>query len=101
MLFWHPLSSNSSGRKGVVMSNQSAGSSSQQRVFHAFNEMRAKLEALERARTEPIAIVGAGCRLPGNGNTLESFWQLLRDGRDAITQVPEERWNCEALYDPN
>jgi acyl transferase domain-containing protein/acyl carrier protein len=83
------------------MSNQSAGSSSQQRVFHAFNEMRAKLEALERARTEPIAIVGAGCRLPGNGNTLESFWQLLRDGRDAITQVPEERWNCEALYDPN
>jgi acyl transferase domain-containing protein len=49
---------------------------------------------------EPIAIIGIGCRLPGASNP-ESFWQLLHDGVDAITEVPAERWDINALYDPN
>ncbi|GAA6619605.1 type I polyketide synthase [Scytonema sp. NUACC26] len=48
---------------------------------------------------EPIAIIGIGCRFPGADNP-ELFWQILRDGVDAITEVPQERWNVEALYDP-
>lgn len=39
---------------------------------------------------EPIAIVGMGCRFPGADN-LAAFWQLLRSGRDAIGQMPDER----------
>ncbi|WP_415399085.1 type I polyketide synthase [Synechococcus sp. W4D4] len=42
---------------------------------------------------EPIAIVGIGCRLPGGSNSANAFWELLRDGRDAITEIPEERWD--------
>ncbi len=42
---------------------------------------------------EPIAIVGIGCRLPGGANSAEAFWQLLREGRDAISEVPTERWD--------
>ncbi len=48
---------------------------------------------------EPIAIVGIGCRFPKAKNP-ESFWQLLRNGVDAITEVPPERWDIDAFYDP-
>ncbi len=66
----------------------------------ALKEMRAKLDAIEQARTEPIAIIGMGCRFPG-ANTLEAFWQLLQEGVDAITKVPADRWDVHALYDPD
>jgi acyl transferase domain-containing protein/acyl-CoA synthetase (AMP-forming)/AMP-acid ligase II/thioesterase domain-containing protein/acyl carrier protein len=51
-------------------------------------------------RTEPIAVIGIGCRFPGAQGP-EGFWQLLREGVDAITEIPRERWNAEALYDPD
>jgi acyl transferase domain-containing protein len=46
---------------------------------------------------EPIAIIGMGCRFPGADNP-EAFWELLRDGVDAITEVPPDRWNTPELY---
>ncbi len=49
---------------------------------------------------EPIAIVGLGCRFPGAPD-LASFWRLLRDGGDAISEVPPERWDIDAFYDPD
>ncbi|MFN6568072.1 type I polyketide synthase [Dendronalium sp. ChiSLP03b] len=48
---------------------------------------------------EPIAIIGIGCRFPKAKNP-ESFWQLLRNGVDAITEVPPERWDINAFYEP-
>ena len=48
---------------------------------------------------EPIAIIGIGCRFPQTQNP-EQFWHLLRNGVDAISEVPPQRWNAEALYDP-
>ncbi len=48
---------------------------------------------------EPIAIVGMGCRFPGAGN-LEQYWQLLVEGRDAISEIPAERWQTDDFYDP-
>src|SRR5262249_6219592 len=50
---------------------------------------------------EPIAIVGMGCRYPGGVTDPGSFWQLLHEGVDAITEVPPERWDVDALYDPD
>lgn len=50
--------------------------------------------------TEAIAIIGLGCRFPGAPDP-DSFWQLLRDGKDAITEVPPDRWDLRAFYDPN
>ena len=49
---------------------------------------------------EPIAIVGIGCRFPGANNPT-AFWQLLRNGIDAITEVPKSRWDIEQFYDPD
>ncbi|MGK7875558.1 MAG: beta-ketoacyl synthase N-terminal-like domain-containing protein [Xenococcaceae cyanobacterium] len=48
--------------------------------------------------TEDIAIVGIGCRFPGANNP-EAFWQLLRDGVDAIAHYPTARPNAGAFYD--
>ena len=48
---------------------------------------------------DQIAIIGIGCRFPGGVNSPESFWKLLRDGKDAITEIPSERWDVDALYD--
>lgn len=49
--------------------------------------------------TEAIAIIGIGCRFPG-ANNLDAFWQLLREGVDAISEVPPSRWDVGAFYDP-
>jgi acyl transferase domain-containing protein/NADPH:quinone reductase-like Zn-dependent oxidoreductase/acyl carrier protein/SAM-dependent methyltransferase len=48
---------------------------------------------------EGIAIIGIGCRFPGGVNDAESFWKLLADGRDAVSEVPADRWNVERFYD--
>src|SRR6185295_8895645 len=48
---------------------------------------------------EPVAVVGLGCRLPGQANTPDAYWTLLQQGVDAVTEVPLERWNAEAIFD--
>src|SRR3989338_6987367 len=50
---------------------------------------------------EPIAIIGIGCRFPGGANDPESFWKLLTNGVDAVTEVPRDRWDADAFYDPD
>jgi acyl transferase domain-containing protein len=71
------------------------------RAFLAVDALQSRLDAVERARTEPIAIVGIGCRFPGGARDPETFWALLRDGVDAITTVPADRWDGDAYYDPD
>ena len=49
---------------------------------------------------EEIAIIGMGCRFPGQLNDVESFWDFLLKGGDAVVEVPPDRWNLERFYDP-
>jgi len=70
------------------------------RSLQAIDQLQAKLAAVERERTEPIAIVGIGCRFP-LGETPAAFWETLRNGVDAVTEVPPERWDVDAFYDPD
>jgi len=58
-------------------------------------------KASRLAGAEPVAVVGIGCRFPGGMHGPEGYWQALVDGRDAITEVPADRWNAEAYYDPD
>ncbi|MBX2802935.1 MAG: SDR family NAD(P)-dependent oxidoreductase [Myxococcales bacterium] len=47
---------------------------------------------------EPVAIVGAACRFPGGVNDLDALWALLERGGDAITEVPSDRFDIDAVY---
>jgi acyl transferase domain-containing protein/acyl carrier protein len=71
-----------------------------QRAFLALEQTRARLAVAEGALREPIAIIGLGCRVPGAENPA-NFWELLLEGRDAVGPVPADRWDTEALYDPD
>ena len=70
-------------------------------------EKRALLEKRLRAANgtsgaqtaEPIAIIGMSCRFPGGADTPEIFWELLKNGFDAVGEVPADRWDSAALYD--
>ncbi|MBE9049170.1 acyltransferase domain-containing protein [Nostocales cyanobacterium LEGE 11386] len=64
-------------------------------------KMRSELETIEKANTEPIAIIGMSCRFPGGANTPEAYWHLLHNGMDAIAEIPSNRWDVEAYYHPN
>ncbi|MEH3129196.1 MAG: polyketide synthase [Mycolicibacterium neoaurum] len=50
---------------------------------------------------EPLAIVGIGCRFPGDADTANRFWRLLLDEVDATGDVPATRWNAQRYHDPN
>lgn len=70
-----------------------------QRAIVALRQARERIEALERAHNEPIAVVGMACRFPG-GEDLEGFWRLLQEGRSAVVEVPAERWSLDDFHDP-
>ncbi len=53
-----------------------------------------------KIQREPIAIIGIGCRFPGGVDSPEKFWSLLRDGINAITEIPSDRIDIETYYDP-
>ncbi|NEP72541.1 MAG: acyltransferase domain-containing protein [Okeania sp. SIO2G4] len=63
--------------------------------------LKSELEAIKNPKKEPIAIIGMSCRLPGGVDSPEAFWQLLNQGIDAISEVPQQKWNIDEYYDPN
>lgn len=56
-------------------------------------------EKIGSTATRPIAIVGASCRLPGAPD-LAALQQLLREGRDAVTEIPDDRWAKPLYFHP-
>ncbi len=56
------------------------------------SELRRERDALLQDQKEPIAVIGLGCRFPGGGTDPERFWQSLRQGVDAVREIPKERW---------
>ncbi|MER6416169.1 beta-ketoacyl synthase N-terminal-like domain-containing protein, partial [Streptomyces humidus] len=63
---------------------------------------RRELRDAEAVAREPIAIVGMAGRFPGDARTPDALWELLRDGREALTDFPADRgWDLDRLSDPD
>jgi phthiocerol/phenolphthiocerol synthesis type-I polyketide synthase B len=80
-----------------------AGAASDRRAIitdalRKIDDLSARLAIAEKGDTEPIAVVGMGCRLPGGVHHPDEYWKLLRDGRSGIVRVPSERWDADAYY---
>ncbi len=63
-------------------------------------ELHDELEAERGRGREPLAVVGLGCRFPGAPGPA-AYWRLLDEGREAIREVPADRWDVDAWYDPD
>ncbi|MDR3537990.1 MAG: polyketide synthase, partial [Acetobacteraceae bacterium] len=71
-----------------------------QQAVVALQAQRARIAELEQAATAPIAIVGMACRYPAEATSPAALWDAVRDGRNGSREVPPDRWDIDALYDP-
>ena len=68
------------------------------RALLSIETLRDRVRELESRRTQPIAVIGIGCRMPGGGNTPGRYFDALREGRDAIRSRPavaRPGWSAE------
>ncbi|MEU7154724.1 type I polyketide synthase, partial [Streptomyces sp. NPDC045456] len=61
------------------------------RVTANLHETRQRLQEMEAAGGEPIALVGMACRFPGGVRSPQDLWQLLDAGRESVAALPRDR----------
>ncbi|KAF9630952.1 hypothetical protein BFW01_g1824 [Lasiodiplodia theobromae] len=52
-------------------------------------------------KQEPIAIIGAACRLPGQASSLGSLWDMISNARTGHGKVPADRWDGDIWHHPD
>ncbi|MGF7124648.1 SDR family NAD(P)-dependent oxidoreductase [Rhodococcus sp. BE178] len=71
-----------------------------ERVTVELRRTKSSLSALEASLSEPIAIVGMGCRFPGGIDSPKALWQVVDSGTDVVGSFPEDRgWRLQDLFD--
>ena len=84
------------------LTDRIANLSSERRALLALRLRAHETAAAGRGGTsEPVAVVGIGCRLPGGIDGPGDFWAALRGGVDSVAEIPPGRWDVERYYDPS
>ena len=72
-----------------------------EQAFLKIEDLQEKLKRLENnPPADPIAVVGIGCRFPGDVYDPQSFWRFLMNETDAVGDIPSDRWRMEDIIDP-
>ncbi|MER5216175.1 type I polyketide synthase [Streptomyces sp. NPDC002838] len=89
LVFDHPTPSDVAGYLRAALFDPAAG-----------HRTSAARSVPGRPGEDPVVIVAMGCRYPGDVHSPEELWQLLSEGRDAISEFPTDRgWDLDRLYD--
>ncbi len=67
--------------------------------LYEIKRLKREIEANENGSREPVAIIGMACRFPGGSNSPEKYWELLKNGKEGLCDVPSSRWNSEEYFD--
>jgi acyl transferase domain-containing protein len=55
----------------------------------------------EECAVAPIAVVGMSFRGPGDATNTENLLNLVAEGRECRSKIPENKWNHDAFYHPD
>lgn len=90
------------GRAGFRGDDHPAPTSSLEEGPNAYGHGNGHVEddgLLQPDKLDPIAIVGLALRFPQDATSPEAFWQMLLEGRSALTDVPQDRYRVDAFYE--
>lgn len=73
----------------------------EKKALLAIETLQKKIDELEKSKHEPIAVIGMACRFPGGIDTTEKYWEVLKNEKDLITEVPGNRWDLKDVYTPD
>ena len=70
------------------------------RAIEEIEGLRRQVDSLKDGPVEPVAVIGVGCRFPGDVRTPDQYWDFLEQGSDGIAPIPPERWDSAKYFDP-
>lgn len=70
------------------------------RLALAVKKLRAERDEIDLIASDPIAVIGMGCRFPAQANSPEAFWSALVEGRCGFIEMSDRRWTDKAGLRP-